>query len=126
LREQSELFTTIFELYNLASVDQSKGSPFKGMQERIELLNVELSDNFEDTFMSEKRTQDDTSKDGTRPKRSRKGGNTRNGEQVYHDREVGDAFTRAGYTLESNDEDENGLAPLNQVSQPSTPSVDLN
>ena len=126
MREQSELFTTIFELYNLASVDQSKGSPFKGMQERIELLNVELSDNFEDTFMSEKRTQDDTSKDGTRPKRSHKGGNTRNGEQVYHDREVVDAFTRAGYTLESNDEDENGLAPLNQVSQPSTPSVDLN
>jgi hypothetical protein len=115
LREQSELFTTIFELYNLASIDQSKGSPFKGMQEHIKLLNVKLSDNFEDTFMSEKRMQDDTSKDGTR-----------NGKQVYHDHEVVDAFTQAGYTLESNDEDENGLAPLNRVSQPSTLSVDLN
>jgi hypothetical protein len=50
----------------------------------------------------------------------------RRGEHVYHDRQVVDAFTRAGYTLESNEEDENGLAPLDQVKQPSTLSVDLN
>jgi hypothetical protein len=34
----------------------------------------------------------------------------RRGEHVYQDRRVVDAFTRAGYTLESNDEDENGWA----------------
>jgi hypothetical protein len=57
------------------------------IQERVGLLNSDLSKNFNDTFMS-KRTH-----------------NT--GEHVYHDRQVVDAFTRAGYTLESNDEDEN-------------------
>jgi len=77
-----------------------------------------------------KRTKDDTDDDDRSTKRS-KGGNTgnssRHGEHVYHDHQVVDAFTRAGYTLESNDdEDENGWAPLNQVKQPSTPSIDLN
>jgi hypothetical protein len=81
--------------------------------------------------MSKRRTLDDPGEDGTNPKRFRGGrggqeGNTGNGEQVYHDRQVVDALTRAGYTLESNDEDENGWAPLDQVSQPSTLSVDLN
>jgi hypothetical protein len=75
----------------------------------------------------------DTGKGGSSSnKRSHKGqgGNTgnslRHGEHVYHDRQVVDAFTRAGYTLESNDEDENGLEPMNEVKQPSTMSVDLN
>lgn len=62
---------------------------------------------FEETFMS-KRTHDDTRGD------------------VYYDRQVLDAFTRAGYTLESDDEDENGCAPLIQVKQTSTLSVNLN
>jgi hypothetical protein len=75
------------------------------MENRIRLLNQELSANFNDTFMW-KRTCD-------------------TGEDVYHDRQVVDAFTRAGYTLKSNDEDENGLAPLNQVKQPSTLSLGL-
>jgi hypothetical protein len=85
--------------------------------------------------MSKRRTLDDPGEDGTNPKRFRGGcggqeGNTGNGEQdgeqVYHDCQVVDALTRAGYTSESNDEDENGWVPLDQVSQPSTLSVDLN
>ena len=103
--QPSELFIAIFELYNLVSVMKSDRLKLEGMGDRIGLLNEELSANFDDTFMS-KRTCD-----------------TR--EDVYHDRQVIDAFTRAGYTLESNDEDENGLAPLNQVKQPSTLSLDL-
>ena len=77
----------------------------EGMGDRIRLLNQELSANFDDTFMS-KRTCDTS-------------------EDVYNDRQVVNAFTRAGYTLESNNEDENGLVPLSQVKQPSTLSVDL-
>jgi hypothetical protein len=92
---------------------QSDRPELGSMQDLIGLLSADISKNFSDTFMS-KRTHGDT------------GNGLRRGEHVYHDREVVDAFTRAGYTLESNDEDENGWAPLNQVKQPSTPSVDLN
>jgi hypothetical protein len=83
-----------------------------------------------------KRTHGDTGDGGTRPtKRSRAshggqwgntGSGSRHGEHVYHDRQDVDAFTRARYTLESNDEDENGWAPLNKVNQLSTLSVELN
>jgi hypothetical protein len=50
----------------------------------------------------------------------------RRGEHVYHDRQVVDAITRAGYKLESYDDDEIFLEPMNEVKQPSTMSVDLN
>ncbi len=47
------------------------------------------------------------------------GGNTgnglRRGKHIFHDLQVVDAFTRAGYTLESNDEDENGWVPLDCI-----------
>jgi hypothetical protein len=75
------------------------------MKNRIELLDSELLKNFDETFM---------------------GNALRRGEYAYHDRQVVDAFTQAGYTLESNDEDEDGWAPLNQVKQTGTVSVDLN
>ena len=104
-KQPSELFIAIFELYNLVSVMKSDRLKLEGMGNRIRLLNQELSANFDDTFMS-KRTCDTS-------------------EDVYNDRQVVNAFTRAGYTLESNNEDENGLVPLNQVKQPSTLSVDL-
>lgn len=35
--------------------------------------------------------------------------------QVYHDRQVVDAFTGGGYTLDWNDEDENGWALWDKV-----------
>jgi hypothetical protein len=50
----------------------------------------------------------------------------RHGEHVYHDRQVVDAFTRAGYKLESYDDDDIRWEPMNEVKQPSTMSVDLN
>jgi hypothetical protein len=104
--QPSKLFIAIFELYNLVSVIKRDRPELGSMEEdRIRSLNQELSANFNDTFMS-KRTCDTS-------------------EDVYHDCQVVDAFTRAGYTLKSNDEDENGLAPLNQVKQPSTLSLDL-
>jgi hypothetical protein len=123
------------EIYNLVSLIQSDRPELPSIKDRIMLLGPDLEKNFKDTFMS-KRTQGDTGEDATRPpKRARvshagQGDNTGNGvqrgEHIYHDRQVIDAFTRAGYTLESNDEDENGWAPLNQVKQPTTPSVGLN
>jgi hypothetical protein len=101
----------MFEIYNLVSIIQSDRSEFGRIQERIKLLGSDVLNNFKETFISQ----------------GGQGGNgLRRGEHVYQDRQVVDAFTRAGYTLESNDEDENGWAPLNQVKQPSTVSVELN
>ena len=99
--------------YNLASTIPSDRPELGETQDRIALLSTELSMNFNDTFVS-KRTHCDT------------GDGLRRGEHVYEDRQVVDAFTRVGFTLGSNDEDENGWAPLNQVKQPSTLSVNLN
>jgi len=79
-----------------------------------------------------KRTHGDTSEGETKgTKRSRASQRDNSGKglrrgDVYHDHQVVDAFARAGYTLQSNEEDENGWAPLNQVKQPGTLSVDLN
>ncbi len=123
---------------------ESDGPPLESVRRRIHLLNMELSKNFVNSFILEmsKRTKDDTDDDnntdddddidddGTRTTKRSKGGNTgngsRRGEDVYHDHQVVGAFTRAGYTLESNDADKNGWVPLNQVKQPSTLSIDLN
>ena len=130
-----ELSAAIFELYNLVSIIQSDEPVPGSIQERIGLLGSDVDKNFRDTFTS-KRTHGDTSGDANQPpKRSRvshegQGGNANNGlrrgEDVYHDPQVVDAFIRAGYMLESNDEDENSLAPLIQVKQSSTLSVNLN
>jgi hypothetical protein len=106
-----DLFAAIFELYNLVSIIQSDRPELGSIQQRIGLLGSDLSKNFKEIFMS-KWTHGDTDGDA--------------GEHVYHDRQVVDAFTRAGYTLESNDEDENGWAPLIQVKQSSTLSVNVN
>jgi hypothetical protein len=104
------------------------------MKNFIGLLTDELSANFKHTFMS-KRTRD-TGEDEANPnKRTRtshggQGSNTGNSlqhaEDVYHDGQVVDAFARAGYTLDLDNEEETGWVPLNQVMQPSTLSVDLN
>ena len=110
-----ELFAAIFELYNLVSIIHSDEPVPGSNQERIGLLGSDVDKNFQDTFTS-KRTHGDTSGDAN---------GLRRGENVYHDPQVVDAFTRAGYTLESNDEDENGWAPLIQVKQSSTLSVSL-
>jgi hypothetical protein len=98
----------MFQLYNLVSIIQNDRPELGDIQRRIRLLNSDLLKNFSDTFMS-KRTHCDNREEGT-----------------YHNRQVVDAFTRAGCTLESNDEDEDGWAPLNQVKQPSTLPFNLN
>jgi hypothetical protein len=128
------MFTAIFEIYNLVSVIQSDRTELGDMKDRIVSLNSVLSKEFKETFMS-KRTNTDAGEDDTNPpKRARTshGGqrdNTGNvlrcGDHVYDDRQVVDAFTKAGYTLESDDEDEDGWAPLNQVKQTGTLSFDL-
>jgi hypothetical protein len=105
-----ELFAAMFELYNLASIIQSDRPELGSIQERIALLGSDLSKNFKEIFMS-KRTHGDTDEDVSG--------------HVYHDRQVVDAFTRAGYTLESNEEDEDGWAPLIQVKHQAL-SVNLN
>lgn len=109
----------MFQLYNLTSTIPSEVS----QGERIVSLNPDILENFKDSFMSKKGMCDDPSEDETgsttRSQGGRGGqGGFQHGEEVYHDLQVVDAFTRAGYTLESNEEDEDGWAPLNQVNQP--------
>jgi len=87
---------SIFKIYNLASTIPSDTPEFGNIQDPIALLSFEVLKKFDDTFGS-KRTHCDTDED------------------IYEDCRVVDAFTRAGYTLESNDEDEDGWAPLNQL-----------
>ena len=129
-----QLFNAIFEIYNLASIIQNDRPQLERIGERIETLANDISNNFAHTFKS-KRTHHDTGEGGTPSNPTKRirppqGGNIGLGlqcnEDVYEDRQVVDSFTRAGYTLESNDEDEKGFAPLNQVKQRSTLSVDLN
>lgn len=119
-------------MYNLLSVILSDTPELPDTRRTISLLKSDIKKSYKDTFMS-KRTQPDTGEGGTGPnKRSHKGqgGNTgnalRDGEDVYNDRQVVDAFTGAGYKLESYDDDEIFLEPMNEVKQPSTMSVDLN
>jgi len=119
-------------MYNLLSVILSDRPELPGTKRLINLLKSDIRKGFKKTFTS-KRTHPDTGKGGTDSnKRSHKGqgGNTgnalRHGEHVYHDRQVVDAFTRAGYKLESYDDDEIRWEPMNEVKQPSTMSVDLN
>lgn len=70
------------------------------LEERIGLLNSDLSKNFKDTFIW---------------KRSYNTGNgLQHDEHAYHDCQVVDAFARAWYTLESNDEDEKGWGTAEQ------------
>lgn len=108
-----------------------------GARNFVRLLSSDLSKIIEETFTSKsKRTRCDPDEGETRPaKRSRpshggQGGKTcnglRHGEQVYHDLQVVDAFSQAGYTLESNDVDENGWEPLNKVKYSKVLFVDLN
>jgi len=130
--QPSDFFKATFEMYNLLSVILSDTPELPDTRRTITLLTSDIKQIFKNTFTS-KRTHPDTDEGGTSPnKRSHKGqgGNTgnalRHGEHVYHDRQVVDAFTWAGYKLESYDDDEIFLEPINEVKQPSTMSVDLN
>jgi hypothetical protein len=86
-------------MYNLLSV--LSDTPVSDTGGRLSLLQSDLKKFYKKTFMS----------------------NTGN---VYHDCQVVDAFTRAGYKLESYDDDEIFLEPMTEVKQPSTMFVDLN
>ena len=72
------------------------------LEERIGLLNSDLSKNFKDTFIWK------------RPYNT--GNGLQNDEHAYHDCQVVDAFARAWYTLESNDEDD-GVGEAAQAGQ---------
>jgi hypothetical protein len=133
-QEPKELFEAMFELYNLVSIIQSDKPEPGDIRKHIKSLNSYISNKYHDTMYS-KRTHRDADEDGNSPaKQSRaRGGQAGNiglglqyGEHVYEVSEVVKGFTRAGFTLESNDEDEDGWAPLNQVKQRRTLSVDLN
>jgi hypothetical protein len=71
----------MFEIYNLVSIIQNDRPELGIMKKRIGLHNIELSKNFKETFMSE---------------RGNTGNAMRQGEDVYHDRQVVDALLRQG------------------------------
>jgi len=127
LHHSAELFQALFEIYNLASVVRNDQSLIKGAQSRIPTLNKEILDNFRDTFKGTKRTRNDDGGDetgSTKRTRTNPGNHERNASDIQHDEdvyegsEVAEAFATAGYTLESNGEDEHGWAPLNEVKSP--------
>lgn len=133
-KEPNELFKAIFELYNLVSIIQSDQPEPGNIETSIKSLNDYISNKYHDTMHS-KKTHRDTDEDGNSPakRNNARGGQAGNiglgvqyGEHVYEDPEVVKRFTRAGFTLESNEEDEHGWAPLNQVKQRRMLSVDLN
>jgi hypothetical protein len=100
-------------MYNLLSFILSDRPELPGTRRFISLLKSDIKKVYENTFTSNT------------------GNALRHGEHVYHDRQVVDAFTRAGYKLdsykwESFDDDEIFLEPMNEVKQPSTMFVDLN
>jgi len=96
-----QLFKAIFEIYNLASIIQREMHKLEHTEERIRSLASDISRNFPDQLKS---------------KKGNIGLGIQYDEDVYQDRQVVDSFTRAGFTLGSNDEDEKGWAPLDQLS----------
>jgi hypothetical protein len=132
--EPLQLFKAIFEIYNLVTIIQSDRPEDGGIEERIRTLASDINNNFSHAIKS-KRTQHDTDENGNQFKPSKRGrvgrgGNiglgVQHGEYVYQDCQVIESFTRAGYTLESNNQHENGWELLDQVKQRSTLSVELN
>jgi hypothetical protein len=113
----------MFEIYNLASIIQSDRSEFGSIQDRITLLDSVVSEECKETFMSKPPHESERSQRSGTGQGGDTGNDLHRGEDVYEDPQVIDEFTRAGYTLESNDEDDEGWAPLNQVKQPSTLSL---
>ena len=97
----------MFEIYNLVSMIQSDRPELDNIRERIGLLNSDVQNEFKDIFPS-KRTYSD--------------------EHAYDDRQVVNAFTRAGYTLGSytlDNEEKCRWTPANRVKQPRTLFVGL-
>jgi len=94
----------MIEMYNFASIiastRDSSGSP--DIRGQIKTLNDDLSKNFKDTFMSNW-THDNPGEDGSGPR------------DVFEDSTVVDTLTGDGIVLESDNEDEYALTPLNQV-----------
>jgi hypothetical protein len=125
LDQPSQLFEALFEIYNLASVIRHDKSRLNAAHSRIPKLKTDITKNFKDKFTSTKRTHNGTDDGETgSTKRSRtnprsQGGHVssgiQHGEHVYDICDVAKAFAKAGYVLESNGEDENGWAPLNEV-----------
>jgi hypothetical protein len=121
LSQPSQLFELMFEIHGLAPVIRNDQPRFEAARSRIPKLKTEIMKNFKDTFTPTRRPHNGSHHDETGSERSRKdpgsqgGGGHQHGEHIYDICEVAEAFAGAGYTLESNGEDENGWAPLNQV-----------
>jgi hypothetical protein len=92
----------MIEMYNFASIiastRDSSGSP--DIRGQIKTLNDDLSKNFKDTYMSKRDNADN---------------DLSCSEDVFEDSTVVDTLAGDGIALESDDEDEYGLTPLNQV-----------
>jgi hypothetical protein len=119
LDEPSQLFEALFEIYNLASTVRKDQAELESSRHRIAKLRNEITKNFQDTFTGAKKTHN---KDPTKESRTNNGnrgghagGAPQHDEDVYDNYEVAQTFAEARYSLESNGEDENGWAPLNEV-----------
>ena len=115
----------MFKLYNLVLIMESDGSEPGDTKADIQSLNTYILENFCETLYL-KTTHCDADEDGNSPTKR----NCAHGAQaddiglgiqydkhVYKGPKVVKGFTRAGFMLELNDEDEDGWALLNQVKQ---------
>jgi hypothetical protein len=93
LKQPEDLFTALFEMYNLASVIQSETKPLKDVKLQILALEEHILKNFRETFTLKEMQTD-----------------------VYNARHVSEVFTQAGYTLESASNSD-GWTPLNEVKE---------
>jgi hypothetical protein len=93
LKQPGDLFTTLFETYNLASVIQSETKSLKDVKSQILALEEHILKNFTETFTLKDMPTD-----------------------VYDACHVSKVFTQAGYTLESAS-NSNGWTPLNEVKE---------
>jgi hypothetical protein len=93
LKQPEDLFTALFETYNLALVIQSETRSLKGVRPQILALEERVLKNFTEIFTSKEMPTD-----------------------VYDARHVSEAFAQAGYTLESTSNSD-GWTPLNEVKE---------
>jgi serine/threonine protein kinase len=116
LQQPQELFTTVFEMYNLAFVIQREMRSLKNVQQHITDIDQHVKEEYEDKFTSRKRSMTDADMSKS-PKRTRTGQrDDPKADRLYDARHVSEAFTQAGFTLESTSNSD-GWTPLNKVKE---------
>jgi Protein kinase domain len=116
LQQPQELFTAVFEMYNLAFVIQRETRSLKNVQKHITDIDQHVKEEYEENFTSRKRSTTGTDMSNS-PTWTRTGqSDDPRADRLYDARHVSEAFTQAGFTLESTSNSD-GWKPLNKVKE---------